>query len=485
VFRTSFNRNIVIRIIGLLLIIESAFMLTAIPFSLYYGEDDILSILLAAVLTVVTGTIMFAATANKSSVIGKREGYVIVSFTWIIISLFGALPFFIYGLFDNYTDAFFETMSGFTTTGATVLADIESVPKGLLFWRSMTHWLGGMGIIVLTLAILPILGIGGTQLFVAEVPGPVPDKLHPRITGTAKRLWGIYILLTLIQSGLLMLGEMNLFDALCHSFGTMATGGFSTRNASMAAFSPYSQYVVAVFMLLAGMNFSLHYLALHGRFLKVYKNEEFRYYFFVILIAAFIIALALIFTRHFPIEQAIRDSIFQVVSIVTTTGFVTSDYLLWPGNLWFIVFLLFFTGGCAGSTGGGIKSMRTLLLLKNSSLEMKRLVHPNAVIPLRFNGKSVSQDVIYNVLAFFLIYMLIFAAGSISMSFIGLDFQSSLGSVAACLGNIGPGIGSVGPVETYAHIPTAGKWLLSFLMLLGRLELFTVLILLHPAFYRK
>ena len=485
-FRNKFNWNIVIRIIGILLIIESAFMLTAIPFSIYYGENDTESILISAAITVITGLIMFLATANRrDDNFGKREGYVIVSFTWIVISVFGALPFVIHGAIADFSDAYFETMSGFTTTGATVLSDIEAVPKGLLFWRSMTHWLGGMGIIVLTLAILPILGIGGIQLFIAEVPGPVPDKLHPRITGTAKRLWGVYVLLTLLQTGLLMLGKMSLFDALCHSFGTMATGGFSTMNDSVAGFSPYIQYVIIVFMILAGTNFTLHYFALHGKFVKVYKNEEFRYFFLMIFLVSIIIAAVLVGHRHLPIEESFRHALFQVSSIVTTTGFITSDYLLWPANLWFIIFLLFFTGGCAGSTGGGIKAMRTLLLFKNSSLEMKKLIHPNAILPLRFNGKSVPQDIIYNILAFFLIYMLIFAAGSLVMSFLGLDFISAFSAVASTLGNIGPALGSVGPVENYGSIPPAGKWVLSLLMLLGRLELFTVLILLHPSFYKR
>jgi trk system potassium uptake protein TrkH len=349
----------------------------------------------------------------------------------------------------------------------------------------MTHWIGGMGIIVFSLAILPFLGIGGMQLFIAEVPGPTPDKLHPRITATAKRLWGIYFLLTFVQTILLMLGGMNLFDGLCHSFGTMATGGFSTRNSSIAGFSPYIQYVITVFMILAGTNFTLHFLALHGRFKEVTKNEELKYYLLTILIALIICMIALIPVSDSPIEQIFRDSIFTVVSIITTTGFVTADYLFWPVSLWFVLLLLMFIGGSAGSTGGGIKVVRHLLLFKNSRLEMKRLMHPQAVLPVRMNGKPVSPDIIFNVLAFFLIYIIIFAAGSLVMSLLGLDFESSIGSVAASLGNIGPGFGSVGPVCNFSHIPDFGKWVLAFLMLLGRLELFTVLILFSPSFWRR
>ncbi|MBU0489510.1 MAG: TrkH family potassium uptake protein [Bacteroidetes bacterium] len=483
--RKAINFQVIIRFIGMLLMLEALFMWSGLGFSFYYGNDP-LPLLISGGITFAFGGLVWLLTKNAdNSNIGKREGYIIVSFTWIVISFFGALPFLISGYIPGITDAFFETMSGFTTTGASILRDIEIVPRDILFWRSMTHWIGGMGIIVLTLAILPMLGIGGMQLFVAEVPGPTPDKLHPRITGTAKRLWGIYVLLTLVQTVLLLFGGMDLHESLCHTFGTMATGGFSTRNASVAAYSPYIQYVIIFFMFLAGMNFTLHYFALKGKLKTVWKNEEFRYYLFLMVIISLIIAAVLVIKSDKGIETAIRDSLFQVVSITTTTGFVTSDYLLWPGYLWFLLFLLFFTGGCAGSTGGGIKVIRQLLLFKNSRLELRRLVHPQAVLPVKLNGKSVSQDIIFNILAFYLIYMLIFAFGTAIMTVLGLDFQTSIGSVAATLGNIGPGIGDVGPVCNYADMPDAGKWFLSFFMLLGRLELFTVLILFSFAFWKK
>lgn len=492
------NIEIIARILGILLMIEGAFMLTSLPFSWYYGDEqvfsfrffdgihDFWSLLLSAIISGGAGlTLYLLAGKDVKRSIGKREGYIIVAFAWIIISLFGALPFVLCGAIPGYTDAFFETISGFTTTGATILTDIEAMPKGLLFWRSTTHWIGGMGIIVLSLAILPFLGIGGMQLFIAEVPGPTPDKLHPRITQTAKRLWGIYVLLTVLETGLLMLGGMNLFDGLCHAFGTMATGGFSTKNTSIAGFSPYIQYVITAFMILAGTNFSLHYLALHGKLRDVWKNEEYRYFLGAIGVASVIITLSLFFTEPGNIEHAFRDSIFTVVSIITTTGFITADYLVWPGVLWFLIFLLMFVGGSAGSTGGGIKIMRQLLLFKNSLIELKRQMHPQAVIPVRMNGRPVSQDIIFNVLAFFLIYMISFAIGTLVMSLLGLDFESAIGTTAATIGNIGPGIGSVGPVGNYSDIPLLGKWFLSFLMLLGRLELFTVLILFSPAFWKR
>jgi trk system potassium uptake protein TrkH len=376
-------------------------------------------------------------------------------------------------------------MSGFTTTGASILTDIETLPKGILFWRSLTHWIGGMGIIVLSLAILPILGIGGMQLFVAEVPGPVPDKLHPRIAGTAKRLWGIYVLLTVAETILLLLGGMNFFDSLCHTFGTVATGGFSTQNASIAGYSPYIQYVIILFMILAGTNFTLHYLSLSGRFSSVWKNEEYRYYLKLLLAFTVIIAALLILKTEINTEKAFRDSFFQVVSITTTTGYVTTDYLAWPSFIWILLFFLMFTGGSAGSTGGGMKAVRQLMVLKSSAVDLRRLVHPRAFIPVRLNDKAVPRDIVSNILAFFVLYMLIFGFGTMIMVVIGLDFDTAIGSVIATLGNIGPAIGDVGPVDNYSAIPMGGKWFLSFLMLLGRLELFTVLILFSPKFWTE
>ncbi len=480
------NWSRIIKVIGLLLMLEGVAIWLCLPFSLWYGGEDWQAIFFSGLLAVcVGGVLLYFTRKNRNPSIGKREGYLIVSFTWIIVSFFGALPFVLSGAIPHYTDAFFETISGFTTTGASILSDIESVPKGVLFWRSMTHFMGGMGIIVLSLAILPLLGIGGMQLFIAEVPGPVPDKLHPRITATAKRLWIIYVGLTLSETILLLFGGMSLFDALCHAFGTMATGGFSTKNDSIAGFSPYIQYVIIVFMFLAGVNFSLHYLWLNGRFRKVKGNEELRYYTFLILLMGLIISALIVVFDRTSIEESFRTALFQVVSIVTTTGYVTTDYLAWKPFIWFLLVVLMFTGGCAGSTGGGIKSIRALLLIKSSYIELKRLVHPRAYIPVRYNKKPVKPEIISNVLAFFLFYFLLFAFGSMVMSFMGMDFPTAIGSVIASLGNIGPGIGAVGPAENYALVSLPGKWFLAFLMLLGRLEIFTVLILLTPAFWKK
>jgi len=484
--RTSkISWKVILRLLGILLVIEGLFMLTPLPFALYYQERWIYLVVSALTALVSGGLLMISTRGYDPRNIGKREGYIVVSFAWMVISLFGSFPFYISGYIPSFTDAIFETASGFSTTGATILTDIEALPKALLFWRSMTHWIGGMGIIVLSLAILPFLGIGGMQLFIAEVPGPTKDKLHPRIAETAKRLWGIYFILTLIQTSLLMFGGMDLFEGLCHAFGTMATGGFSTRNDSIASFSPYIQYVIIVFMILAGTNFTLHYMAVSGAFASVTRNDEFRYYMAIIGIITLVVSVSLFLDGMFGPEASFRHALFQTVSIVTTTGFITSDYLIWPDFAWFLIFLAMFTGGSAGSTGGGIKMIRHFLLVKNSFLEMKRLIHPQGVIPVRINGRPVSQGIIFNVLAFFLIYLLIFASGSMVMALLGLDFDTAIGATAACLGNIGPGIGKVGPVGNFAFIPDFGKWFLSFLMILGRLELFTVLILFSRAFWRN
>ncbi|MEA3443709.1 MAG: potassium transporter TrkG [Bacteroidota bacterium] len=480
------NFWIIFRVLGSLLILEGIFMGMSLPFSLYYNTDDFDAILISSVLTLVIGVIIHFSTRYVSRNISKREGYIIVSLVWVVFSLFGSLPFVLSGAIPSFTDAFFETMSGFTTTGASILNDIEAMPQGLLFWRSTTQWLGGMGIIVLSLAILPILGIGGMQLFIAEVPGPTPDKLHPRIKETAKRLWIIYVLFTTAEIFLLMIGGMDFFDAINHSFTTMATGGYSTKQASIASFdSSFIHYVIIFFMFLAGTNFTLSYFAMHFKFGKVWRNEEFRYYLSFVLGFTILIALGLSFFQDYSFEIAFRDSLFQVVSIITTTGFVTADYLNWMPFLAVVIFMLMFFGGSAGSTGGGMKIIRIVLLLKNSVLELRRLIHPNAIIPVRLNKKAVPQSIVTNVLAFVVIYMLFTAISTIIISMLGYDLDTSVGAVVACLGNIGPGIGKVGPMDNFAHIPVFGKWFLSFLMLLGRLELFTVLVLLSPSFWKK
>lgn len=480
------NIRIILRLLGILLLIEGLFIMLAIPVSFIYNENQELDFFIAGLITIFFGGIAFVLNRDAEKSISKRDAYIIVSLSWVLFSIFGSLPFVFTGSIPSWTDAFFETMSGFTTTGASILTDVESLSHAVLFWRSLTQWLGGMGIIVLSLAILPLLGIGGMQLFIAEVPGPTPDKLHPRIKDTAKRLWYIYIIFTAAETLLLWAGEMNFFDALNHSFTTMATGGYSTKQASIAHWdSPYIHYVISLFMFLAGTNFTLSYFAMHLRFDRVFKNEEFRNYLGFVITFSLVIAIIMYFTMDISAEQSLRDSLFQVVSIMTTTGFVTSDYMSWLPILGLLIFILMFFGGSAGSTGGGVKIVRVVLLFKNSALELKRLIHPNAVIPVRLNNMAVDQKIITNVLAFVSFYILTVMGSTLIMSALGYDLDTSLGAVAATLGNIGPGIGGVGPVDNYSHIPAFGKWFLSFLMLIGRLELFTVVILFSPEFWRK
>jgi len=480
------NFKVIFNIVGFLLILDGIAMMLGIPFSIYYNDNDILVLLISGTTTSLIGFVMYYFTKGSSKDIRKREGYIVVSLGWLAMTLFGAIPFVVHGSIPNFTDAFFETMSGFTTTGASILNNIEAMPHGLLFWRSLTQWLGGMGFIVLSLAILPILGIGGMQLFVAEVPGPTKDKIHPRVRETAKRLWGIYVIFTFAEVILLFIGGMDFFDSVCHSLTTMATGGFSTKQSSIAHFnSPFIQYVIVLFMFMAGMNFSLHYYWLHRKLKPVTQNEEFKFYSFLIIGFTLLITVGMLFNSNSDFELTFRESLFQVVSMITTTGFVTTDYEMWGVFFHVIFFLLLFIGGSAGSTGGGIKVVRHLLLIKNSALELKRLIHPRAVIPVRYNKISVNQDIVFNIMAFLLFYIAIFVFGTLVLAFIGLDFLTSMGAVATSLGNVGPAIATVGPVDNFSHIPDFGKWFLSFLMLMGRLELFTVLIIFSPSFWKK
>ncbi len=480
------NLKIILRVLGFLLLVEGIAMLVTLLVSLIYNEHDVPAFLISAIINLGIGGILVLTTSKANKDIGKREGFIIVSLVWIVFSFFGCLPFIISGSIPNFTDAFFETISGFTTTGSSILKDIEALPPGILFWRSIIQWLGGMGIIVLSLAILPVFGIGGMQLFVAEVPGPTPDKISPRIRQTAKTLWIIYLGFTVTETLLLWIGGMSLYDAVCHSFTTMATGGFSTKQASVAFWpSPFIQYVIVIFMFFAGTNFTLSYLAIRGNFKAIIKDEEFRFYLIFALGFTLLVFTGLLVTTTLGIEQAFRDSLFQVVSIITTTGYATADYLTWTPVLTILIFSLFFFGGSAGSTGGGIKIMRIVLLFKNSYYELRRMIHPHAIIPVKFNNHSVDSKIITNVLAFFMLYFLIFGLSSILFTLIEPDMESSMGAVATCLGNIGPGLGKVGPAENFAYISPVGKWFLSFLMLLGRLELFTVLVLFSPTFWKQ
>ncbi len=402
-----------------------------------------------------------------------------------MISLFGALPYLISRSIPRFVDAFFESVSGFTTTGSSILTDIEILPHGILFWRSMTHWIGGMGIIVLAVAVLPFLRIEGVFLFNNEASSILQDKFHPRITSVAKRLWIIYLAMTISETILLWLGDMNLFDAICHSFATVATGGFSTKNTSIAGYSPYAQYVIIFFMIISGMNFSLHYFMLRGQFQQVRRNEEMKFYLGIIFGVSLIICIQLINNLNLHFEEAFRRSLFQVSSVLTATGFATDDYLKWPQISWLLVFLLMFVGASSGSTGGGVKVIRHVFLFKRVRNSIRNHIFPNAIFPLKINGKLVDERTVHNVMTFIYLYFITFVIGTIFMSAVGLDVHTSMGAVITTMGGIGPGIGRVGPAGNFSFIPDAGKYVLDLMMILGRLELFTVLVIFTPGFWRK
>ncbi|MEZ2415382.1 TrkH family potassium uptake protein [Muriicola sp. E247] len=494
----GFNTKIILHLMGLLLLCNGGFMLLAALVSGIYQDGVTLDITLAAIVTMMLGVMAMFLTRGHEKEVSRKEGYIIVTFGWIIMAASGVLPYLFSGAIPDITNAFFETMSGYTTTGASIIDDIEALPEGILFWRSLTHWIGGMGIIVLAIAILPLLGIGGMQLFAAEAPGPNADKLHPRITDTAKRLWLIYFGYTMAETLLLKLAGMSFFDAINHSLATLSTGGFSTKNASLAYWNnqPLIQYIVIFFMFLAGSNFVLSYFAFKGKIQKVLRDEEFKFY--AILMGIFVLAVGLViyFKAEVPVsdyhpmvmgnvESSFRHGLFQVVAVITTTGFVTADFTAWTPFVTVFFFGLMFIGGSAGSTAGGIKIMRHILIIKNGLLEFKRTLHPNAIIPVRFNQKTVTEHVVYNVIGFFVLYMLLFIIGALVLGFLGLDFESSIGGAASSLGNVGPAFGTLSPLNNFNSLPQLGKWWCGFLMLAGRLELFTVLILMTPYFWKK
>ena len=493
------NYKIIFHFLGLLLSFNGSFMLLASLMSFFYKDGVTFQIAVAGLIALTLGVLVMLITRSSSKEMGKREGYIVVTFGWLVMALSGTIPYLLTGSIPNFSNAFFETISGYTTTGSTILNDIEILPKGVLFWRSLTHWIGGMGIIVLAIAILPLLGIGGMQLFAAEAPGPSADKLHPRITDTAKRLWLIYFGYTAAETILLSLAGMSFFDAINHSMSTLSTGGFSTKNTSLAFWNehPIIQYIVMMFMFLAGTNFVLSYFAFKGKVQKIFQDEEFNLYFRFILIFTFIAGVIIYLYTDTNIssvahpmvwglaESSFRHALFQVLAIVTTTGFVSADFTLWTPFLLVFFFGIMFLGGSSGSTSGGVKVVRHLLMVKNGFLEFKRTLHPNAILPVRYNKKAISEKIVFNVLAFFILYMLSFIIGALGFSMIGLDFESAIGVAASSLGNVGPALGDFGPTANFYSMPTIGKWWCSFLMLIGRLELFTVLILFTPFFWRN
>ena len=478
--------KVVLHVLSLIMLIISLFILLSAIVALIYQEIESAMAFFKTIGIIfpLFGSIFFLTKSEKERVLGTREGFLLVTSGWIAASVFGALPFVFSHSIPSYTDAFFETMSGFTTTGASILTDIEGLSHGILFWRSLTHWLGGMGIVVLTVALLPVLGIGGIQLLKAEAPGPSMDKITPKITQTAKILWLIYVGFTVLETILLMFGGMSLFDASTHTFGTLATGGFSTKAASVGAFnSAFIHIVITVFMVLAGMNFNLYYKLISGNFKDFFKDTEMRVYIFIFLFVTLIIGINLL-DYYGTFGKSLQYAGFQTASILTTTGFATADFSLWPAFSRNALFFVMFIGGCSGSTGGGIKVVRIVVLIKLAVNEMKQMVYPRGVFPLRMNGSIMKKEIVYPIAGFFFLYVALLLAVSIIVASGGYDILTSFTTALAILGNIGPGFGKIGPALNYSFYPDYIKWVLSTAMMFGRLEIYTVLILLTPKLWR-
>lgn len=480
------NFKTIIRIIGILLLLETTMFLVCSGVSFYYRESDMLDFWKAGGITAGVGLLLAFLGKGGERQLTRRDGYVLVSFAWVAFSLFGMLPFYIGGYIPDITNAFFETMSGFSSTGATILNNIESLPHGILFWRSMTQWIGGLGIIMFTIAVLPIFGISGLQVFAAEASGPTHDKVHPRIGITAKWIWSIYAGITALLVGLLMLGGMDWFDSICHAFATTGTGGFSTKQASVAHYSsPYIEYVISIFMFISGINFTLLLLFVNRKFKKFISNAELKFYFGSVVLFTAVIAIVLYYTSPMGMEESFRKSLFQVISLHTSTGFATDDYMQWTPVLWGLLTIIMLMGACAGSTTGGLKCIRMVILTKVSRNEFKHILHPNAILPVRINKQVISPSIVSTVLAFCFIYIAIIVIGTLLMMAMGVGAEESMGCVISSIGNMGPGLDETGPAYSWNALPDAAKWLLSFLMLLGRLELFTVLLLFTPDFWKR
>ncbi|MGL4853480.1 MAG: TrkH family potassium uptake protein [Phocaeicola sp.] len=481
------NTKMICRVLGYLFCIESAFLILCALMAIYFNESDVPAFLTSIAATTLAGSLLIFLGKNAERRISRRDGYIVVSLSWVLFSLFGMLPFYLSGYIPSITDAFFETMSGFTTTGASILDNIEELPHGLLFWRSMTQWIGGLGIIFFTIAVLPIFGMGGVQLFAAEATGLTHDKVHPRIGVTAKWIWCIYLGLTLAEVILLLLGGMSLFDSVCHSLTTTATGGYSTKQSSIAAFnSSYIEYVVTLFMFLSGINFTLLYLFfIQGKFGRLLKNVEFLWYGSIVLTLSVVTGVTLAYTTSMGWEESFRKALFQVVSLQTTTGFSTADYMQWTPFLWTLMAAIMYLGACAGSTSGGVKCIRIIIMARAVKNEFKRIIHPNAVLPIRINKQVISPTIKSTVLAFVFVYIVIVFVGWLSLTALGMGFDEAYSVVISSLGNVGPGLGECGPSNSWSAIPDAAKWIAALLMLIGRLEMFTILLLFAPSFWKR
>ncbi|MCF2738512.1 TrkH family potassium uptake protein [Bacteroides caecigallinarum] len=480
------NRKMIFRILGILLYLEGMMFLVCTLVSLFYNESDYIYFVYSMLINFGVGSILFFFGKNADKRLSRRDGYCIVAFTWLFFTLFGMLPFYISGSIPSVTDAFFETMSGFTTTGASILDNIESLSHGMLFWRSFTQWIGGLGIVFFTIAILPIFGVGNQVLFSAEATGVNHDKIHPKISKMAKGLWMVYLVLTVVEAVLLWFGGMGVFDAVCHSFTSTATGGFSTKQSSVAYWnSPFIEYVITIFTMLSAINYSLYFLILKGKTFRWFKDAETRFFLISVGVVTAIITFALYFIKGYGLELAFRRAFFQVVTIHTSCGYATDDYSTWPHFTLILIVYIMFAGGCTGSTAGGMKSMRLLIILQNVKNEFNRLMHPRAVLPVKVNGQSVSTSTISTVTTFAMLYLICTFVGWFIFMVIGLEMTEAMGIAVSSIGNVGPGFGSFGPAFSWSALPDAAKWVSSFLMLIGRLELFGILLMFAPSFWEK
>jgi len=479
---------VVLRVLSVFLVIISIFLMTPILVALYYREYELIRyFLIPVIFNIVIATVLFWGLRRRANLsLSIRGGFLFVTLAWLSASATGAMPFYLSGAIPSYADAFFETMSGFTTTGASILTEIESLPYSMLFWRSLTHWLGGMGIVVLTVALFPLLGIGGFQLLKAESPGPSVDKITPRITETAKILWIIYLVLTVIETALLMFGGMNLFDALTHTFGTLATGGFSPKNSSVGFYnSGYIHVVITIFMYLAGVNFILFYRLIRRDTKSIIHNTEFRVYTAVLIIATLLIAIDLYGSTYSSFTESLRYAGFQAASILTTTGYATADFAAWPSVARMTLFVLMFIGGCAGSTGGGMKVVRIVTVIKQGLNELKYLIYPRGVFRIHLNQRVLRKDAVYVITGMVSLYVAMLLLTTMIVGTAGVDILTAFSTSLVTLGNIGPGFGLVGPTENYAFYPDYIKWFLSVIMMIGRLEIYTVLVLFSPVFWKN
>lgn len=495
--RSKIDLGLVAGVSGAMLVFMALAMLLPLPMALADAEAIWWVYPAAAAITAAIGGALFGL-FRPTSDLRAREAFLVVTITWLLITGFSALPFILSGSLTFYADAFFETMSGLTTTGATVYGGTTSnglengllvdQPRSILLWRSLLHWFGGMGFVVLSVAVLPFLSVGGgSQLFSAESSAGTTDKITPRVQEAAAWLWGVYLTFTLVNFILLWVHpSMDWFDALNHAMSTLSTGGFSTQDSSIAAFeSTYVEWITIAFMFLAGISFTMHFRLLRGEFRVFADNRETRFYTLLVILSVLVISGTLWAKGGYALSDALRDGAFQVLAIVTTTGFVTDNYELWPSLATMLLFLLFFTGGCAGSTAGGIKSFRVMLLIKNTMREIRQTVHPRGVLPVQVGNRTIEPATIMRILSFVIAYVFFFSLGTLSLTWLGLDFQSALGASIACLGNIGPALGDFGPIDNYASMPWLGKWTMSFLMMIGRLEVFTVLVLFSKAYWRE